>query len=104
MTFTAIPIDPERLLRFPIPEIHHTYDDRETILYALSVGYGTDPLDEHELPFVYEEGLVAAPTMAGVLGYPGFWMQHPDSGIPWVNVVHAQQSLTWHRPIPPTGT
>lgn len=42
--------------------------------------------------------------MAVVLGYPGFWMREPDCGIDWVRVVHGEQRLTLHAPIPAEGT
>ena len=31
-----------------------SYDGRDSVLYALSLGIGDDPLDEDELPYVYE--------------------------------------------------
>ena len=31
-----------------------SYDARDSVLYALSLGIGDDPLDEDELPYVYE--------------------------------------------------
>ena len=33
-----------------------SYTDRETMLYAIGIGMGRDPLDENELPFVFEKG------------------------------------------------
>lgn len=47
-------IDPERLLSLEFPEIRHTFTRRDTILYALGVGVGCDPLDREQLRFVYE--------------------------------------------------
>ena len=44
-----------------------TYTDRETMLYALGVGFGRDPMNEAELPFVYENGLKTVPTLATVI-------------------------------------
>ena len=29
------------------------YDTRDTLLYALALGLGSDPLDDDELPYVY---------------------------------------------------
>lgn len=34
--------------------IHHTYEPKEAILYALSVGMSKNPLDEQDLPYTYE--------------------------------------------------
>lgn len=96
-------IDYDKLMRWPVPEIEQRYTERDTILYALGVGYGHDPLDRRQLRFVYEQGLQAAPTYPVVLGYPGFWMKDPGTGIDWVKILHGEQSLTIHRPIPPTG-
>jgi hypothetical protein len=65
-------IDYRALKEWPFEDIEHKYDERDTSLYALGLGLGADPLDETELSFVYERSLRALPTMAVVLGYPGF--------------------------------
>jgi acyl dehydratase len=98
-----MPLDPGHLLSYRIPEIVQDLTRRDTILYALSVGLGADPMDEDQLRFVYEDGLEALPTMAVVLGYAGFWLKHPDTGVDWVKVVHAEQGLRLHRPLPVEG-
>lgn len=85
-------------------EIVHTYSERDTMLYALGVGVGHEPLDEKALPFVYEENLAALPTMAAVLAYPGFWIKDPDTGVDWTKVLHADQEIVIHKPLPPSGT
>ena len=86
------------------PDVVQTFDERDTILYALGVGYGYDPTDERQLRFVLERNLVAAPTMASVLGFPGLWMSEPDSTIDYTNVVHGQQAVKLHAPMPTAGT
>ena len=43
----------QRLLQYQIPEIEHTLTPRDTMLYALGVGLGADPLNEQQLRFVY---------------------------------------------------
>jgi acyl dehydratase len=97
-------LDPDKLRAYPFPDREHAYTARDTMLYALGVGVGFDPLDARQLPFVYEANLQAMPTMAVILGYPGFWMQNPDTGIDWVKLVHGEERLTLHLPIPPSGT
>ena len=57
--------------------IVHTYTERDSMLYALGIGMGADPMDEGELNFVLEKSLQAVPTMASVLGTPGFWWRDP---------------------------
>lgn len=99
-----MPIDYDKIKNWPFPEVVQTYTEKDSILYALGVGYGHDPMDEAQLRFVYERNLLAAPTMPVVLGYPGFWMKDPATGIDWVKVVHGEQALRLHRPIPAAGT
>jgi acyl dehydratase len=90
-------------------EVRQDYDERHTMLYALGVGLGADPLDEHQLRFVYERGegerrLVALPTLADVLAYPAMWIDAPGLGIDWGRILHAGQSLRVRAPLPVAGT
>ena len=97
-------IDYERLKNRQFPILRHTYSPRDTMLYALGVGLGQDPLECKQLEFVYERNLAALPTMAVVLGYPGFWLKESDSGVDWRQVLHGEQWLTLHEPLPASGT
>ena len=76
------------------------YGDRETMLYALSIGMGHDPLDANELPFTYEKDLKAVPSLATVLTRIPLLKA---SGIDYAKVVHGEQRLALHRPLPPQG-
>jgi acyl dehydratase len=97
-------IDPQRLLDLEFPEIRHTFTRRDTILYALGVGIGCDPLDPERLRFVYEQDLVALPTMAVTLAYPGYWYRDLDTGLDHQRTVHASESITIHATLPVEGT
>ena len=100
-------IDYQQLLHWPFPEIVHSYTKKDTLLYALGVGMGADPLDVDELPFVFEAGQVelrALPTFGVVLAYPGFWIQDPATGVDWKRVLHGEQGMVLHRPLPAAGT
>lgn len=98
-----MPIDYDKLLAIKIPDVVQTYGEKETILYALGLGLGLDPMSEEALSFVTEPRLQALPTMATVLGYPGFWLRNLDTGVDWVKVLHGEQSVTLHRPLSPRG-
>ena len=97
-------IDYLKLKRWPFQPIEHAYTAKDSILYALGLGFGADPADRRQLDFVYEEGLKALPTMAAVLAYPGFWLKQPGTGVDWKRVLHGEQGLRVHRPIAPAGT
>ncbi|MGO8856848.1 MAG: MaoC/PaaZ C-terminal domain-containing protein [Steroidobacteraceae bacterium] len=85
-------------------EITHTYSQRDSMLYALGVGLGADPLDRGQLRYVYEKDLQTLPTMATVLGSPGFWWRDPRTGADWVKLVHGEQTIRVFKPLPPSGT
>ncbi len=98
-----MPLDPERLRATPIPEIEHRYGWRDCVLYALGLGVGLDPMDEDELAYVDEHRLRVQPSMANVLGYPGFWMRDPAFGLDWQRTVHGEHAVRLHRPLPTEG-
>ena len=97
-------IELQRLLALEFPEIRHTFTRRDTILYALGVGIGCDPLDQEQLRFVYEPNLAALPTMAVTLAYPGYWYRDLDTGLDHQRTVHASESITIHATLPVEGT
>ncbi|MBO0766465.1 MAG: MaoC family dehydratase N-terminal domain-containing protein [Hyphomicrobiaceae bacterium] len=99
-----MPLDPNKLLNWQFPEIEHTYTEKDTILYALGLGCGSDPDKLDDLRFVYEKDLVALPTMAVVLAYPGNWLESEESTVDYRKLLHGEQYLTLHRTIPPAGT
>jgi len=97
-------IDYHKLKNRVFRDVEQTYGWKDSALYALGIGFGHDPLDTRQLRFVYEENMVAVPTMPVVLATPGFWVKEPDSGVDWVKVLHGEQSLTVHKPLPVAGT
>ena len=50
-------VDYQKLLNYPIPEVRQKYTRKDTMLYALGIGLGADPMDEQQLRYVYEDGL-----------------------------------------------
>ena len=93
-------IDPARLMAEPLPRVEQTIGWRDCILYALGLGVGLDPLDESDLPFVDERRLKVEPTLANVMGYPGFWMREPRFGLDFEKTVHGEHAIRLHRPLP----
>jgi len=89
----------DKLMALAIPPAEQHYTAKDCMLYALGIGLGHDPMNEDELPFVYEKNLKVLPTMAAVLGYVGFWARDLDTGIDWVKIVNGEQGVTLHRPL-----
>lgn len=97
-------INRDALLAWDFPEVRQTYGARDTILYALGLGLGADPMDPAQLRFVFEKDLHTLPTMGVVLGYPGFWLSDPRTGADWKRLLHGEQSIEILHPLPPAGT
>jgi acyl dehydratase len=74
---------------------------RDTMLYALGLGFGCDPMDEAELAFVYEQGLKAVPTLATAVAFAKGPVD--DVALNMAMVVHADQRAVFHRPFPAEG-
>jgi acyl dehydratase len=89
----------DELMATAVDDLRLTYGDTETMLYAQSIGFGRDPVDQKELPYVFEQGrpLRTVPSMASVLVPDMF---PPDLGWNFTQVLHAEQRLQLHRPLP----
>ena len=96
-----MPLNYEHLMGLKREGDRFKYTDRETMLYSLGIGMGADPLERNELPFVFEQpALKTVPTMATVLTRVPLLK---DCGYDYTKVVHGEQHLTLHRPLPPEG-
>ncbi len=94
-----MPINYDELMQATSAGIAARYGDRETMLYALGIGFMRDPMNKDELPFVYENGLKTIPTMATVIGWGGGNIM-AKAGINYLMVVHGEQRVTMHKPLP----
>lgn len=95
--------DYDTLMSTSVVDLPVRYGDTETILYALSIGVGRDPLDTRELSYVNEHRAVlrTVPSLASVLVPDMF---PPDLGWDYSQILHAGQRLELYRPLPPAGT
>jgi acyl dehydratase len=96
-------MDYDNIKNWKFAEVDQTYTENDSILYALGIGFGQEPTNPQQLKYVYEKNMQTFPTMAVVLGYPGFWMKDPKAGVNWIKLVHGEQRLKIHRPLPTSG-
>ncbi len=95
-------LDYDKLMSTVENDLPFSYREADTILYALSVGMGRDPLDRRELEYVYEQcdALKTMPTLASVLVPEMF-----PVGLGWdySQILHGEQRLKLYRPLPPAA-
>lgn len=102
-----MPIDLKKALAAEFPVARSSWGPDNVILYHLGIGAGFEkPTDPKELEYTFEKNLKALPSfgivplagsLEGLEAIPGidinFWM-----------VLHGEQDLVLHRPIPVSGT
>lgn len=98
--------DYHRLKAAAFPPRKQAYTEDNAILYALGVGAGLAEVSVvgDETRFLYESRLTVLPSFVNVLAYPGFWMRDPEHGIDWARVMHGEQRMRFHAPLPPRAT
>lgn len=97
-------LDYALMKNWPIAESSQEYSGKDVMLYALGLGAATsNPVAPEDLQFVYERGLHALPTFATLLAGSGNWMADPKLGIDLNKLLHGEQFLTIHQPLPASG-
>jgi acyl dehydratase len=104
-----MPIDPAAALAAALPARTTSWDADDVILYHLGVGAGLGrPTDPAELAYTYEPRLVALPTFAVVPPFAALVSavmgQVPGLDVNPALVLHGEQDLELHRPLPIEGT
>ncbi|MBL8587296.1 MAG: MaoC family dehydratase N-terminal domain-containing protein [Methylobacteriaceae bacterium] len=70
------------------------------MLYALAIGAGQTG-EAADLPFVYESGLVVAPSFAVTLAFDDSWID--GAGIDLAQVLHGGLDVAFDAPLAPSG-
>jgi acyl dehydratase len=97
-----MPIDYPAVLELRETGRHFSWTDRDTMLYALAIGMGSNPLDRDELPFVYEKNLKTVPTFAAVVAW-GAGISPDRIGLDRRRTLHGAESVRFHRALPVAG-
>jgi 3-hydroxyacyl-CoA dehydrogenase/3a,7a,12a-trihydroxy-5b-cholest-24-enoyl-CoA hydratase len=82
-----------------LPASQFTYTERDVMLYALGVGAGTD-----EPQFTYERDLQVLPTFGVIPAFPALAAMGTAMSVNPMMVLHGEQRLELHAPLPTYGT
>jgi acyl dehydratase len=83
----------------PIGPMQRDYTWRDAVLYALGVGAGFSELD-----YCYEKELKVIPSFAIAMIFDFFFQAAATSGINLAGILHGEQELIFHNPMPTQGT
>ena len=78
--------------------LEFSYTQRDSIIYGLGIGLGKDPMDATELKYVYENGLIAFPSMATNFQYKSPILLKAKLNM--IMIVHGEQRIILHQPMP----
>jgi acyl dehydratase len=101
-----MPIDLDLVVGAELPTLDYSWSEEEVILYDLGIGAGDPPTDPEELKYVYESELTAVPSFGTI---PPFAMMMAFGSVDGLDisltqVLHGDQRLIVHGPIPSSGT
>ncbi len=101
-----MPVDVAKALGAPLPGSTHSWAEDDVILYHLGIGAGVPPTDELELRYTYEGDLQVLPTFGTIPSFGTMMSLGLVDGLEFdlASVLHGEQELEIHRPIPVSGT
>jgi acyl dehydratase len=83
----------------PIGPMQRDYTWKDAALYALGVGAGFSELD-----YCYEKNLKVIPSFSIAMIFDFLSQATIASGVNLAGILHGEQELIFHNPIPPEGT
>ena len=101
-----MPVDPSKALGHDLGEGQVSYTKDDVILYHLGLGAGNPPTDSNELEYTYEKNLKVLPSYGVIptFGSMGGLGSVPGLEFNFAMLLHGEQDLEIHQPIPPEAT
>jgi acyl dehydratase len=101
-----MPVDPSKALGHELGEGQYTYTRDQVILYHLGIGAGVPATDPNELEYTYEKNLKVLPSFGVIptFGSMGGLGSVPGLKFNFAMLLHGEQDLEVHQPIPPEAT
>jgi acyl dehydratase len=101
-----MPIDPSKALGAELGEGEYSWTPDDVILYHLGVGAGVPATDAGELEYTYEKNLKVLPSFGviPVFGAMGGLGTVQGLTFNFAMLLHGEQDITLHQPIPPEAT
>jgi len=84
-------------------DVTYSYSEQDSMLYAMAIGMGRDPLNSMELDFVYERlgRLRVVPTQSITVARHNLIY---DIGLDLDRLLHCEQTVRIHNPLPVRGS
>ena len=83
----------------PLGPVSKEYNWKDAVLYALGVGAGFD-----EIEYTYEKDLKVLPSFSIAAVFNFFPLFSTEANVNLAGILHGEQQLTFHQPIPTEGT
>lgn len=101
-----MPIDFEKAVGAELSAGSFSWTEGDVILYNLGVGAGSAPNDPAELKYAYEADLKAVPAFGTIPPFGTMMSLGSVEGldVDLSRILHGDQTLTVHSPIPTSGT
>lgn len=100
-----MPLDPEKVRGAELVGPDYSWDPEDIILYNLGIGAGDPVTDPAELKYTYESDLHAVPAFGTIPPFATMMSIDEVEGLDLdlTKVLHGDQTLTIHAPIPSSG-
>ncbi len=101
-----MPIDVSKALGAKLGEGQYSWTRDQVILYHLGIGAGVPPTDPRELEYTFERNLKVLPSFGVIptFGSMGGLGNVPGLEFNFAMLLHGEQDLQIHQPIPPEAT